>query len=205
MTRPRALTNADIPAASDVIARAFGEDPLWRYLFADPSTRARLLGRFFRLLIPLAISSGSAYGVGDPLAGVSVWNFPGQPGARLTAPLLGALPPLLFSRFILAAPRVASIFGLFDEKQKEYAPEPHYYLQTIGVAPEARGRGYATQLIQPFLDEADSKGMGTYTETVTPENVGLYQRYGFQVKEEIKTRQGLTLWVFYRPAQPAGG
>lgn len=204
MPRPRVLTKTDIPAASDVIARAFGEDPLWVYLFPDSAVRLRLLQRCFRFVVSAGVSSGGAFGAGDPVAGVALWNFPGQPGVRLTASLLGALPPLLLSRFTLAVPRVASIFALFDEKQKQYAPEPHYYLQTIGVAPEARGRGYATQLIQPFLDEADGKGMGTYTETVTPENVGLYQHYGFQVMEEIATRQGLTLWIFYRPAQPTG-
>jgi ribosomal protein S18 acetylase RimI-like enzyme len=198
---PKALASADIPTAADAIARAFIEDPLWRYLFPDAGLRATLLLRCFRFVVSAGVASGGAYGTGDPLGGVALWSIPGQPRIRLTGALLAALPPLLLSRFTLAVPRVASIFGLFDEKQKQYAPGPHYYLQTIGVAPEARGRGYATQLIQPFLDEADSRGMGAYTETVTPENVGLYERFGFQVMEAVPTRQGLTLWCFYRPAR----
>jgi ribosomal protein S18 acetylase RimI-like enzyme len=86
--------------------------------------------------------------------------------------------------------------------RKTYAPGPHLYLQTIGIRPEAQGQGLASRLIRPFLAEADRRGLPCYTETVTPENVGLYEHYGFRVVEmRHLPGLGLTLWGFYRPKE----
>jgi ribosomal protein S18 acetylase RimI-like enzyme len=74
-------------------------------------------------------------------------------------------------------------------------------LQTIGIRPEAQGQGLASRLIRPFLAEADGRGLPCYTETVTPENVSLYEHYGFQVAEQCRLPGlPLTLWGFYRGA-----
>ncbi|MBZ0285130.1 MAG: GNAT family N-acetyltransferase [Anaerolineae bacterium] len=83
--------------------------------------------------------------------------------------------------------------------QKQYAPEPHYYLNTIAVLPEAQGKGLASQLIKPFLANADAEGVSVYTETMTPANVGLYEHYGFRVMEQYHVPQtDLSIWSFYR-------
>ena len=69
-------------------------------------------------------------------------------------------------------------------EQKIYAPEPHCYLQSIGVRPGYQGQGLASGLVRPFLDEADSRGISSYTETMTPSNVGLYEHFGFTCVEQ---------------------
>jgi GNAT superfamily N-acetyltransferase len=80
-----------------------------------------------------------------------------------------------------------------------YASTPHYYLETLAVHPHYQGQGYATRLLQPVLDQADIEAMGTYTETMTPRNVGLYEHFGFHCKAQQNfPSTSLKLWALYR-------
>jgi ribosomal protein S18 acetylase RimI-like enzyme len=82
----------------------------------------------------------------------------------------------------------------------QYAVDPHYYLQTIGVAPQAQGRGLSSLLIRPFMRQAAERGQGVYTETMTPANVTLYQHFGMACMEKAPiTGTHLCVWSFYRP------
>lgn len=195
----RPLTLGDLDRATLVQARAFLNDPLWVYLIPDLRQRQIYLPRFSRVLFHFGILNGQAYGVGDPLAGVAIWSAPGQT-TRLSAALRAGWPRLLFSPFLFQFVRAGEIFGRFGEMQKQYAPDPHYYLNTISVLPEAQGQGIASKLIRPFLAQADREGVSAYTETMTPSNVGLYQHYGFQVMEAYRVpAKDLSLWAFFRP------
>lgn len=196
----RRLTAADASAAAEVLARAFVDDPLWRYLFPAAGARAALVRQAFRTFAPSFIADSVALGVGEPLEGVAVWSPPDrQP--RSAGALLGPdLLALVFGPFLAAIPRVAPIFGRFEALRRRYAPEPHYYLSTVGVLPAAQGRGRASALIRPVLAQADARGLTAYTETMTPENVPIYERYGFVVREEAAFPEaGLRLWALQRP------
>jgi ribosomal protein S18 acetylase RimI-like enzyme len=196
----RRLTPADADAAAEVLARAFVGDPLWRYLFPEPGRRAAMALQAFRAFAPGFIADFVALGVGAPLEGVAVWAPPGQEPPRPEALLNANLLALVFSPFLAAIPRVAPVFSQFEALQRRYAAEPHYYLSTVGVLPEARGRGRASALIRPMLDLADARGFPTYTETMTAENVPLYERYGFVVRAEVKVAgTALRVWALQRP------
>lgn len=196
----RRLAPADAGAAAEVLARAFVNDPLWLYLFPDATQRAALVRQAFRTFAPGFVADLVALGVGAPLEGVAVWSPPDQAPPRLDALLSANMLALVFSPFLGALPRVAPIFSRFEALQRRYAPEPHYYLNTIGVLPQAQGRGRASALIRPVLDQADARGLTAYTETMTPENVPLYQHYGFVVRaEEAIPGTGLRIWALQRP------
>jgi ribosomal protein S18 acetylase RimI-like enzyme len=202
-TRP--LTNADIEPASSVLARAFYNDPLWLYLLPNPTERAALVRHTFRATFPAIVGTEQVYGIGDPLAGVAIWSTP-QPAKPFVQGLFNPFTvTLAFSPLVLAFRRALPAFIKFEEMRKTYAPEPHYYLNSIGVVPEAQGRGYASKLIRPFLAKADSEGVSAYTETATPENVPLYEHYGFVVQEEYALpNTPLRLWSFLKtPRKPA--
>jgi ribosomal protein S18 acetylase RimI-like enzyme len=197
----RPLGLVERSAAAETLARAFQRDPLWQLLYPNEGQRQSALAVFFRAGVNLAIRQQRAYGVGSPLTGVAVWESPGY--TQALSPLdFAPFMRLLFSPFILAGWRVRGVFSRFEQMRKTYAPGPHLYLQTIGIHPEAQGQGLASRLIRPFLAEADRRGLPCYTETVTPENVSLYEHYGFQVAEQCRLPGlPLILWGFYRRAQ----
>jgi ribosomal protein S18 acetylase RimI-like enzyme len=199
------LTSADTEQASVVLARAFYNDPLWCHLLPNPTERAALVRHAFRATLPAILGTEQVYGIGGPLAGVAIWSAP-QPARPFVQGLLNPFTfTLAFSPLMLALRRALPVFAKFEEMHKTYAPEPHYYLNSIGVVPEAQGRGYASKLIRPFLAKAASEGVHAYTETATPTNVTLYEHYGFVVQEEYAVPgTPLRLWSFLKtPRKPA--
>jgi ribosomal protein S18 acetylase RimI-like enzyme len=198
---PRQLTPADLDQAALVMSRAFCDDPLWQTLIPDRERRLRSLPNVFKATLALSIDNRRAYGVNTPLEGIAVWSEPGQSPARLT---LSTIPPflrLISGHLVLSAFRSREIFTLLHRLERQYAPEPHYYLQSLGVLPEAQGQGLASQLIRPFLEQADARRLGTYVETMTPSNVSLYEHYGFRCMERCRVpRTGLEIWALLRPS-----
>ena len=64
-------------------------------------------------------------------------------------------------------------------------PEYEHWLSAVFVAPEARGRGIASRLVEALLDEANRLGIERIylrTEDLTG---GLYRRHGFEPVTEI--------------------
>lgn len=195
----RKLTQADIPRSVEVMSRSFFNDPLWLYIEPDDAKRAKLLPKVFGFFVSLGIQNGQAWGVGDPLLGFSVWSAPGEKEAF---GVNGAFLRLVFSPVIFSFFKTAPVFSQFQRMQKQYAPDPHFYLNTIGVHPDGQGKGLASKLIRPFLAQADAQGVNTYTETMTPSNVPLYEHYGFQVMEQYRVlKTDLCIWSLFRTLQ----
>lgn len=200
MQARRLLTPADADRAAAVLARAFVDDPLWRYLIPDARRRSALVWQSFRSLAPLLIGGQQTYGAGEPLAGVAIWGAPDQPSIGASAWLDPSLITLVFSPLASAIARAAPIVARLEQMRRQYAAEPHYYLGAVGVEPAARGRGLASRLIRPVLAQADARALSVYAEAMTPASVGIYQRYGFVVREQYRVPGAdLSLWALYRP------
>ena len=196
----RQLTRPDLDRAIEVESLAFQEDPLWRYLIANPARRLEAARRFQRPFFRVALERGRLFGVGDPLAGVAIWSKPGEADAGFAVLARAGFLRTLLSPLAPAFFRAGPIFGQFGRMQRQYAPQPHYYLNTIAILPEAQGQGLASYLIRPFLARADREHVAAYTETMTPSNVPLYEHYGFRCQEEYRVpNTTLSIWSFYRP------
>ena len=197
---PRLLTMADLDQAVVVMSRAFYDDPLWQALLPDPERRVSSLPSVFRATLALDIENHRAHGVGTPVEGVAAWRRPGEPRSRLSRSTLSLFLRLISGHLVLSAFRCREVFSLLHSLQQRYTPEPHYYLQSLGVLPEMQGQGLASRLVRPFLAQADARRLSTYVETMTPSNVALYEHYGFRcVQERRVPRTGLVIWALLRP------
>jgi ribosomal protein S18 acetylase RimI-like enzyme len=86
--------------------------------------------------------------------------------------------------------------------KKDYLHEPHYYLESLAVAPDAQGQGLASKLVRPFLAQAEAQSLSVYLDTFNVSNVGLYEHYGFVCREQRNVPElGLQLWLFQYSAQ----
>ncbi len=196
----RLLTRADVEEAAKVISQSFVDDPLCRFILPLKRTRIRTLHKFFRALGEVSIKNKRGYGVGEPLQGVAYWKFPNQDSMSINIKGLGKFLPLLFTLYPIGLYRARTITGKIDAMHKQYADEPHYYLDNIGVLSSARGRGVSSKLIRPFLEMADSQKVIAYTDTVTRSNVPLYEHFGFQCVEESNVPgTGITVFALRRP------
>jgi GNAT superfamily N-acetyltransferase len=179
----RQLTLSDLEPMAQVLARSFAEDPLVSFILPNARTRVQTVAKFFRAMGRLNIRAGSAFGAGDPLEGVAVWSFPNKPEASASPKHLLSFLPVLFSSYVIGARRARPIFHQIDANHRKHAPEPHYYLDNLGVLASARGKGLSSRLIRPFLEMADSQKVIAYTDTVTDANVPLYEHFGFECVE----------------------
>jgi len=75
----------------------------------------------------------------------------------------------------------------------------HLHIDPLGVDTDLQGRGIGSQLLRRFCQLADEASLPGYLETDTPENVRLYERFGFQVTGKA-TIMGSTDWFMWRPA-----
>jgi ribosomal protein S18 acetylase RimI-like enzyme len=198
----RLLSIADLGRATEIASRAFYNFPLWRYLLKDDAKRAQLLTKFYRAFLAYGIHRGQVYGVSNPIEEVAMWSLPGHQKVAFRGLVNVAFLQLFFSSSLIPALKSVRIFSKFEPMQKRYAPEPHFQLRSVAVTPDSQGKGLASKLIKHFLAQADEHAMSVYTETTAISNVGFYEHYGFECKEQLPIEgTGLSISALYRPAK----
>lgn len=202
MTRHRQLTLSDVEPAAQVIAHSFVDDPLTSFMLPFKRTRTKTLLKFFRVYAAINIKAGRGFGVGEPLQGVAFWKFPAQDSLSISVKSFGHFLPLLFTMYPIGYLRARTVIAQIDEFHAKHAPEPHFYLDNLGVLPSARGKGLSSNLIRPFLQMADEQKVPAYTDTVTKSNIPYYEHFGFKLMEESYIeRAGITVRALKKSIQ----
>lgn len=201
----RRATPADLPALTDVLGRAFADDPMFVRLVApDDRTEQRLATMFTGVLTYLSNELSDTFTT-DERDAVAVWNPPGYQapqgldGVRMLRHMAG----------LTGWPRVTrmlSVVNRLDRRHHQLVPEPHWYLLALAVAPGRQGQGLGSALMRPTLKRCDRDRLPAYLETATPRNLPLYQRHGFAVVDEVPMgRPSTPIWLMRRePAAPTG-
>ncbi len=201
---PRQLHEGDIGRAVEVMAAAFHQDPLWVHFVPDEVKRAMYLRRFFEFFLTITFAGQEAFGLGEPLEAVAVWDTPEPHEHPAKSSPRKAYLKVLFSPLFPLILKTLKIFDHFEEMQKKHAPDRHFYLVAIGVSPGSQGKGLASRLIRHGFTNADARGMGAYLETLAPRNVPIYEHLGFELKEKWGVpKTSLSTWALYRP--PSSG
>ncbi len=208
------LPESDAPAAGALLATAFRDDPLTRYLFPepfpDPAERDRLLGWHYTALVRYGQLAGQVYATSTSgaLEGVAVWLTGGEPVdplARLESLQRAGLHEAPTMLGAATFQRILGVVGHLEAGRRRIAPGPHWYLNQVGVDPRRRGKGLGSALLRPVLDLAAATGVPCYLETFAPQNLAFYRRLGFDtVVEDIEPGSGLPYWMCLRrpPSQP---
>ena len=180
------LDRSRLDEASDVLARAFHEDPAWVWLIPDPARRSRLLPWLFR--IGFDVTAADVYATAGELRGAARWLAPGSASMRV-GPTLRALvtTPL---RLGGATTHFLSYGRSVEQLRAEVAPGEHWYLAGIGVAPEHRNQGVGGALLQPGIEAASAAGLPAVLLTNNEANLQFYEGHGFQVVRQGETPKG---------------
>jgi GNAT superfamily N-acetyltransferase len=188
-TRP-----GDAAAVSSVLAAAFIDDPVFRWLVPDEEVRAATNRAFLDLLIEILAPHDDAWTTADGVHGAALWVPYGREAMSADA---GAI----------FEARVAELFHPYGDRVEQviaamdavHPAEPHEYLWFLGVAPDAQGRGIGGSLLAPVLQRADRAGHPAYLEATSPRNRALYERHGFVAAAPIAAPGGPPLWPMWRP------
>jgi GNAT superfamily N-acetyltransferase len=80
---------------------------------------------------------------------------------------------------------------------------PHAHYGPFGVEPELQGQGIGGLVLREYTRRLDDAGEDSYLETEKPENVALYQRFGFEIVDEAEF-MGVPNWFMWREAGARG-
>ena len=181
-----------------MLARAFQDDPAWRWVVPSDERRAALLPWLFRM--NFEVTEAEAWVTdGDEVAGCSRWLPPGRPQIHV-GPMLRALvaTPL---RAREATSRFFAYGRAVEAMRAKAVPEPHWYLAGIGVDPERRRSGIGGLLMQPGISHSGEDGVPCALLTNSEANLDFYASHGFAVVHEGRTPDdGPRAWMMRRPA-----
>jgi ribosomal protein S18 acetylase RimI-like enzyme len=186
-----------VRAAARAVARAFFDNEIWVWLLRRDWQRRRLLPRHYRAMIRRVYVPRRAAWTTDDAAGAALWFPPGTLSLSRRERLAetgSLLPEALDS--LARGTRWERLLAAHHPR------EPHWYLQTLAVAPESQRSGIGTALIAPGLERADADRVGAFLETQRESNIPYYRRFGFELTEEISLPDSPPLWLMWR--EPRG-
>lgn len=193
----RPARRPDVPALARVLARAFFDDPVFAWLSPDPSRRGAALPGFFAATARHHFLAGPGAEVATAGAGigaVALWDPPGcgPQSARAKVAMLPSAVRAFRGRLGVAR-------ALTEAMKAAHPEEPHWYLAMIGSDPQVRGGGFGNALMRSRLDRCDAECAPAYLESSNPDNIGYYQRFGFELTGEIPMPGGgPSLWPMWR-------
>src|ERR1700723_2446571 len=118
------LRDDQVGEASEVLARAFHEDPAWIWLIPDERRRAAVLPWLFR--VGFEIAPADVWTTEGQVLGCARWLPPGRPPMRVGAALRAFFATPL--RMREATSRFFSYGRSLENMRTEVAKGPHWYL-----------------------------------------------------------------------------
>jgi len=189
------IENGDIHDAAKVVARAFAPSPFTMAMSRDKEKSEQGMSRVFKVMF--RYFPGQVFVAKEGGHVVGVMRMVEWPRCQMTPLQAMRLLPTMFSMGPGAGLRTMKGRGTWAKHDPK---EPHWHLDPLTVVPERQGQGIGTRLLSEFCSRVDKTGLAAYLETDRPENVRLYERFGFKVTREI-TVIGVPCWFMWRAPQ----
>lgn len=196
---PRRLRPDEARVAVETLRDAFLRDPLFCWLLPDDELRAGWLEWFHAMSLAQSFAAEGA------------WTLDSGPRAAAMATIPPGAWPISLGAMIRSIPLprrrptlrlVGGGLRLLGRMSALHPTEPHVYLAVIGVAPDRKGQGLGGALLRHVCATADEADLPAYLETGNPENLPLYERFGFRVEHTVEEHRGPPLWTMRRPVRP---
>ncbi|MGX7693331.1 GNAT family N-acetyltransferase [Gordonia polyisoprenivorans] len=176
----------DLDVTSSLLAQAFIDDPVTRWIAPDPRGDVQMFRTLVRWTHRSDVAPDLAVRAGEPV-GVAVWDPPGYRVSRLDEirALVG------FVRSLRSGIRRGAVVeSTFARLRPE---EPHWYLGQLGAI--RHGEGIGTALLEAGIARVDGPA---YLESSNVANIPLYERFGFEVVREVRLPGGPSVWPMFR-------
>lgn len=195
----RRAVEADVPALTRMLVRAYMDDPVAVWICKSSAVRAKLLASLYSARLRQMLAHDAVW-TNAGRSSAAVWIPPEHQRSiiRPTATLLRCFSsPRMMARVPLLA------VGFAGMQRKHPRSPPHWYLSLLGTDPDARGNGFGSAVLQPVLEQCDNDGVGAYLESSKPRNLDFYARLGFRVTDELLLPRGPKMWPMWREPSDA--
>jgi len=182
----RTATPADRRDVVRVMAEAFDDDPVTRWLVPGDRSLTPLFAAHARWAHDAPGCTDLALLDGEPV-GAAFWD---PPGYRVRAWRQLASIPFYAAALGRHLRRGVTVEGVMHRARPR---DEFWYLAGVGAV--RRGEGIGTALMRHRLDQVRG---AAYLESSKQENIPLYERFGFELREPIRLPDGPELWPMWR-------
>lgn len=187
-------TAGDIEVLSQVIADAFHDLAVSRWLIPGETARRRIFPAYFALNVQHALAGGVVHTTADRTA-VALW-----------IPAPAAQPDGYDERLAAVTGPWASQFRSFEATLDQHRPAgvKHLHLAILAVRPDAQRHGTGTALLRAQHAWLDEQQLPAYLEAASPRSRDLYLRHGYELLPgtPIRLRRGPHMWGMRREPRP---
>ncbi len=196
------IAKDSLEEATEVLARAFDDDPIIRYFLSghtdDYQEKLREVFRY-QCLMYVEMNLPIFGTVEDSrITGIACLSGPEKKDRPDS--LIEADKKFEKSMGTESFGRIKRYMNL----GKKHTPEkPHHYLAALGVHPDSRDHGYARLLLDRVVEISEKHGTSTgiYLETAKSKNVEMYKHFGYNLLAEEKLDGVVDLWYMFRPVK----
>ena len=182
-------TMFDRQDAVDVMARAFSDDPVARWMYPEDDVYERHMPAFIHAFAGKAFVHRTGCQTPDAV-GAALWLPPHvEPDDDALARVVQAT---------LSGRRRDETVALMAAMGLYHPHRPHWYLPMIGVDPTRQRRGVGTELMRHGLNRCDREGAPAYLEASSEDSRRFYETLGFHAVGTIQVASSPPLWPMVR-------
>ena len=174
------LGRPDLPAAARLMASAFSRDPSIRYLLGGTGAGSRDW-EYFLCVLKAVYGKCLILSLDEEINSLLIL-FPPELKAVPSLPFLAYGGLTLFRSFGLGLLLRSLNYERNCSRVKgRFATAHTWYCLCLAVSPQLQGRGFASRLIRPALEELEANRCSLYLETHRELNVSIYRHLGFEL------------------------
>jgi GNAT superfamily N-acetyltransferase len=175
----------DRPTVVKILSETFKNDPHIIWLL-EKSKRKRKFEVIINYVVDEIYSRGIIF-LTDDNQGAALWQT--EKKERFSFQFIKRNLSFLFN---VGLPSVIRNLSSLSVSHKHFpANQEYYYLYMIGVLPNGQGKGLASRLLNPVLENCKQNNIPVFLETANPKNVDLYKKKGFVLTDSFKTNSTL--------------
>ena len=185
--------------AVEVLVSAFRNYPLLHYYFPSEVERETISNYFLSVVVYSGIKYGEVYVTSSNLEGIAVW-MPSNNYPLTFWEMLRSVPlSIIFGFGRCGGSKMRRFSDYLDSVHQRLVPFKHWFLQTIGVAPQFQGKGFGSKLLKPMFYKIDEERLPCYLETIDEQNVSLYEHFDFKIVDKSNVpKTNFTNWAMLR-------
>lgn len=199
----------DLPQMRELLTRCFARDPLYCKLIPEEATRKRLLPELFQCDLSEFFSICEIYSDSPQLNSLLVVSDESEPYDPFRFFLTEAWASLKTDEYLIREDPSLKTFWNFV-KGKDYLnsrwtdqlhQEERLHIIYLAVDPEKQHHGLAALLLEEVIRYAGEHHLMISLETHNPNNVPLYEHFGFKVFGVVEKNFDLKQYCLIREIQ----
>jgi ribosomal protein S18 acetylase RimI-like enzyme len=201
------LETRDIPKIIDLLLECFMEDPLYCSLIPDAKLREKTLPELFECDLEEMFQNCEIYADSEEINGLIVVHDQTEEYNPLKYITTEAFYTLKTDAYLIKEDRSLKTLWNFI-RGKDYLnshwtnslPEKgRLHLIYFAVRESLHGQGIAHKMITPLLEYADKHSLYISLETHNPQNISIYEHYGFNQFKVLQCHMKLKQYCMLRP------